>query len=147
MPPRWQTSDWLTAAGLAKLQLTGLPGTERGVNGFAERHGWRHSGKARRRTGCGGGWEYHLSLLPAQALNDLLARRAFVAELRQLLADIDAGVVQPHHIVRQLAILLSLLSSRAADISPLLAARQLSHDLQELADGARREITAVKEAQ
>ncbi len=82
MPPRWQTSDWLTAAELAELQLAGLPGTQRRVNAFAQRHGWRHSGKARRHQGRGGGWEYHLSLLPEATLNDLLARR-FAAQARE----------------------------------------------------------------
>ncbi len=75
MAARWQTSDWLTAAELAGLKLAGLPASKRRINAHAERHGWRDSGKARRRQGAGGGWEYHISLLPDTALDDLLARR------------------------------------------------------------------------
>jgi putative transposase len=59
---------WLTAAEIAAEALPELPATKRRVNAFAERHGWRDfSLKARRRAGAegGGGWEYHIDLLPA----------------------------------------------------------------------------------
>ena len=68
--------EWLTASEIAALRLAGMPATKRGVQKHAERHGWRASTRARRRAGRGGGWEYHISLLPDAALADLLARRA-----------------------------------------------------------------------
>lgn len=42
--------------------------SERAVNKMASKSHWRHqAGKARKRDGSGGGWEYHLSLLPHAA--------------------------------------------------------------------------------
>ena len=42
--------------------------TERAVNQMASKSHWRHQdAKARKREGRGGGWEYHVSLLPQVA--------------------------------------------------------------------------------
>lgn len=65
--------EWFTAAELAEMGLPGLPGTKRGVQMVADRQGWmtRLDGDgepcARKRTGRGGGVEYHVSLLPDAA--------------------------------------------------------------------------------
>ncbi|WP_437871333.1 transposase [Methylorubrum extorquens] len=65
---------WLTAAEIAALTLPGLPTTKRNVNALAESAGWAHrKGLCRLRNQSGGGFEYHLDLLPPDA------RRAYVA--------------------------------------------------------------------
>ena len=92
----WRTSDWLTAGEIAELRLAGMPATKRGVQKHAARHGWRTSARARRRAGQGGGWEYHVSLLPDAALDDLLSRRLAEAGLGQAAGEqvIERGVRQ-----------------------------------------------------
>lgn len=57
--------DWLSARDLAALALPGLPATERGWRDHAAREGWFAAGKARARSGRGGGFEFHIDLLPA----------------------------------------------------------------------------------
>jgi hypothetical protein len=55
----------------ASTDLTGLPGlptTDRGIRIVAKREGW----KSRRRSGRGGGSEYHVGSLPAEARNHLV---------------------------------------------------------------------------
>jgi len=59
--------DWLCARDLAALALPGLPATERGWRDHAAREGWFAAGKARARSGRGGGLEFHIDLLPAAA--------------------------------------------------------------------------------
>ncbi len=67
--------DWLSTAELADLALPGLPATQRGWNEYAEREGWLSlSSKVRQRRARGGGLEYHVSLLPAEALALYAAR-------------------------------------------------------------------------
>jgi len=57
--------EWLTPREIAALSRGEVPGTERNVNQLAKREGWRsRSGMARKVAGRGGGWEYHVSLLP-----------------------------------------------------------------------------------
>ncbi|EAU40193.1 Transposase and inactivated derivative [Fulvimarina pelagi HTCC2506] len=61
--------EWLTAREIAAESLPQLPQTERAVQLLAEREDWvDHPAFARRRTGRGGGMEYHLRLLPTLAL-------------------------------------------------------------------------------
>lgn len=62
-------SAWKTAEEWAAEDLPGLPSTKRGVNAIATREGWRDLGPehARKRTGRGGGWEYHVNCLPDEA--------------------------------------------------------------------------------
>ena len=58
------SSQYYTAAEIA--QAEGV--TERSINNLAKKQGWRGQGnKARKRPGRGGGWEYHVSLLPDMA--------------------------------------------------------------------------------
>lgn len=68
-------TDWLSAAEIADRRLPGLPRSCAGVRGRARLEGWQQGdpyptdpdGKWRRRTGGGGGIEFHVSLLPAKA--------------------------------------------------------------------------------
>jgi transposase InsO family protein len=67
--------SWLTTTELAALALPGLPSTRQGWETLAEREGWVHDGgKVRVRRSRGGGWEYHIDLLPAGALAAYAAR-------------------------------------------------------------------------
>ncbi|KNY13638.1 hypothetical protein AKG11_28305 [Shinella sp. SUS2] len=60
--------EWFTIPELAGLKLPGLPTTERGIHGVAGREGWQaQEGKAQRLQARGGGFEYHVSLLPSLA--------------------------------------------------------------------------------
>jgi transposase InsO family protein len=80
--------QWWTAAELAEAKLPGLPGTARNVNERAGREGWQgrlaRDGRplARRRAGRGGGWEYHVALLPVRA-RLALEKRALAARLAE----------------------------------------------------------------
>lgn len=72
---------WFAAQDIADLAaqgvLPGLPATKRGVNLLADRERWQdHRALARRRAGRegGGGYEYHLDLLP------LASRLTYVAK-------------------------------------------------------------------
>jgi len=60
--------EWLTAREVAAEALPQMPATERAVQMMADRAGWnRDAFRARRRTGRGGGTEYHIGLLPSLA--------------------------------------------------------------------------------
>lgn len=76
--------QWYTAAELADLALPGLARTKRGLNMMADARGWNDPQRAwhakdnpggiwRRRAARGGGSEYHLSALPAEAQMRLAA--------------------------------------------------------------------------
>ncbi|MFD1342914.1 transposase domain-containing protein [Litorisediminicola beolgyonensis] len=67
--------EWWTPKELAEANLPGLPTSERRILERAKRFAWRtHARLARRRTGKGGGWEYHWTLLPEVAQARLLAQ-------------------------------------------------------------------------
>jgi putative transposase len=72
--------EWFTPAEIADLKLAGLPATKRGVNKIAGNKGWNGRTNlagaplARRREGRGGGWEYHYTVFPDRAQQDLVAR-------------------------------------------------------------------------
>jgi transposase InsO family protein len=74
--------DYLSAAELAALALPGLPATKRGVLFAAERGGW----DARERAGRGGGVEYALASLPAEARIAYLGHHVDEIELPASLA-------------------------------------------------------------
>ncbi|TCT39599.1 transposase domain-containing protein [Martelella mediterranea] len=59
--------EWFTSSELAEARLPDLPASRTGVENFGERQGWRESRFARKRKGRGGGYEYHISLLPDAA--------------------------------------------------------------------------------
>lgn len=75
--PPMIAKDWLTAAELAKLGLRGFPTGKSGVLKLVDREEWQDKGVelARRREGRGGGFEFHIDILPAAA-------RHHLAELR-----------------------------------------------------------------
>lgn len=69
--------EWWTAKELTDAGLIDMPGTVQNVNAMAERLNWRAYPKlARRRSGRGGGWEYHWTLLPSRTQAQLLAQVA-----------------------------------------------------------------------
>ncbi|MBW8638962.1 Mu transposase C-terminal domain-containing protein [Hoeflea sp. WL0058] len=69
--------EWLSPREIAALAQGDLPGTERNVNAVARREGWRRlPGKARKAETRGGGWEYHVSLLPGTMQARLMAAHA-----------------------------------------------------------------------
>lgn len=66
MTPEWfSASEILAAAGAA------LPSSVQALNRYAERMGWRDDERRARLKGAG--WEYHLSLLPAEVAARLVA--------------------------------------------------------------------------
>lgn len=68
---------WWTATELAEANLPGLPTSKRRVNALAKRSDWASLREfVRRRSGKGGGIEYHWSLLPDRAKLSLLAERS-----------------------------------------------------------------------
>lgn len=65
--------EWFTIPELAAHKLPGLPQTRRGIDFLAQNSGWKHiEGKARKAERRGGGWEYHIDLLPQSARTRLL---------------------------------------------------------------------------
>lgn len=71
---------YFTPAELSKLSVKGLPGSVQRINSLAAREGWRKktlaggAKAARRRSGRGGGFEYHYSILPAVTVSDLIEK-------------------------------------------------------------------------
>lgn len=65
---------WFTAGELAELKLATLPETESALIRFVKRQDWQSTSLARKRKGRGGGWEYHIDLLPEPARKALDAR-------------------------------------------------------------------------
>lgn len=90
---------WKTTAGWAAEKLDGLPKTRKGVEWVAERDGWRCLGGhlARERKAIGGGWEYHLNILPPEA-QDHYRRKQALAERE---AERDASA---HQLAAQAAV-------------------------------------------
>lgn len=71
-------ADFFTAAELAALKLPGLPQRREHVSRLASKRGW--TGRARQ--GKGGGREFPLSALPAEARAEILRRRVVEATTR-----------------------------------------------------------------
>lgn len=68
---------WWSAAEIAEATLPDMPATKRGVTLVIRRENWRqHPQFSRRRSGRGGGWEFHWKLLPARAQKKLIAERS-----------------------------------------------------------------------
>jgi hypothetical protein len=94
--------EWFNAKALADIELRCLPHSKMGVHNLAQREKWRsrrdRMGRAlaRRKQGRGGGWEYHYTLLPAEAQEDLTRR--FAKERMVTVGPTpgpQAGVVRP----------------------------------------------------
>ena len=89
-------SAWYTAAELADLRLPGLPGSKKAINNRAASERWTSQKDedgaplARKRSSQGGGWEYHISLLPHAA------RAALAKRVPNVAAPI-AAVAVPNH--------------------------------------------------
>lgn len=72
--------EWYSAAELAQLALPGLPTSTRSVSAYAAEHGWEGATDvnrrvlARKRAGRGGGFEFHIDLLPPIAIKALAAQ-------------------------------------------------------------------------
>ncbi|MBC7313549.1 MAG: transposase, partial [Rhizobium sp.] len=73
--------EWLTSAELAAAKLPDMPQTRQGVELMIAQRGWRATALARPRAGRGGGYEYHVALLPEAAHARLvLAEQAQTAD-------------------------------------------------------------------
>jgi len=93
--------QWFTAAELAGLNLPDLATTARGINMMATRNNWKDQTNtldqplARRRHGSGGGFEYHVTLLPHRAQIKLTAdhrrREAKTAKPARRVTKADIG--------------------------------------------------------
>lgn len=59
--------EWFTSKELVEASLPDLPTTRQGMERLIIQNGWRATDKARQRSGRGGGFEYHVSLLPEAA--------------------------------------------------------------------------------
>jgi transposase InsO family protein len=74
--------EWFSPQELADLALREFPTSKRGWNEFIDAHDWlSQKGKVRRREGSGGGFEYHISLLPAAARLELATREVAASEV------------------------------------------------------------------
>lgn len=83
--------DFLSPSEIVGLGCPALPSTERGLLTLIERHNWR--GDARRirpRAGRGGGWEYHLTLLPSETQARYAARKAAALAVEETAAAREA---------------------------------------------------------
>ncbi|ODR93552.1 hypothetical protein AUC70_11865 [Methyloceanibacter stevinii] len=66
---------WVTVQDLVEVGAGALPTDERALGRYIERHGWRDdAARARLKSGQGGGWEYHYTLLPTDVQCRVLAR-------------------------------------------------------------------------
>lgn len=78
--------EWFTASELAELKLPDLPTTERGIREMAQRANWKSGAHCRKVERRGGGFEYHMAVLPHRAkvmLSAILHRDAAVEETRE----------------------------------------------------------------
>lgn len=65
---RGAAREWYSAGEIVEARSPDLPGTIQAFNRLADAKGWRADpARARRVGGRGGGWEYHLSILPPAA--------------------------------------------------------------------------------
>lgn len=65
--------EWFTTPELAEMRLPDMPATDRGVREMALRMGWQSGPHCRKLERRGGGFEYHMSLLPHRAQVKLAA--------------------------------------------------------------------------
>jgi hypothetical protein len=76
--------DWFSTTDLAALSLPGFPATRGGWDVIAEREGWEgQKDKVRERPARGGGLEYHVELLPPEALVAYAARSIAVVDITE----------------------------------------------------------------
>jgi transposase InsO family protein len=115
--------DWLSPQELADLALPGLPDTKQGWNELIDREGWlQRKGKVRPRRGKGGGFEYHVDLLPPAALAIYAARAIGAVEIAR--DDLAAAAADPQ--AAQLT--LPALESRDARLALIAAADRFARN-------------------
>ena len=73
------SATWFTARQIAELRLPGVPETERGVRKRAAGDDWAF----RDRDASGGGREYPVTALPAEARAELLRAAALAGNARE----------------------------------------------------------------
>lgn len=85
-------TEWFTISELSDLRLPLLPSSTSKLHEFADRHGWKQAeGRFRKLEKRGGGFEFHISLLPSLAQAKLAriaaedAERAATREKRKAL--------------------------------------------------------------
>ena len=105
-------ADFFSAAELAALKLKGLPDRREHVSRLASKMKWTH----RNRQGRGGGREFPLSALPADARGDILRRRLVQATAT------EAATGRPHAPLPSIANLKSRQAERLSARSVLLGA-------------------------
>jgi hypothetical protein len=114
--------DWLSPQELADLALPGLPDTKQGWNELIDREGWlQRKGKVRPRRGKGGGFEYHIDLLPPAALATYAVRAIGAVEIER---DDLAAAAEPQ--AAQLT--LPALESRDARLALIAAADRFARN-------------------
>lgn len=114
--PFWTAGE---IAEIAKARgYSGLPHTERGIRKYAQDNGWNQHGPdlRRKRSGRGGGWEYHFTLTP-DAFQNILGG---LSETRALTARHEAA--QDAKARKVAALNMSSLSARARSVMEARAA-------------------------
>jgi len=105
--------EWFTIPELVALKLPDLPTTERGIHDMAIRLNWKGGQDCRRSARRGGGYEYHMSVLPhrAQVKLSAIAHKEQVREETrearkrahwypwQFMTDLDRMVCHARHAV------------------------------------------------
>lgn len=111
------SDDWLLTGDICRAKLPGLPNTSWGMDTFLKKAGWREvPEKSRERRKNGGGFEYHVSLLPAEAQAAWLAhcqeQRATVPPQAIAATDAKPAFTSPPDLstVRNSALLAELLT-------------------------------------
>jgi hypothetical protein len=72
--PGLPEKQWFTAAEIAAMRLAGFPATGRSILRLADAGGWLRTEKVRRHIGQGGGYEFHITVLPPAVFADFLVR-------------------------------------------------------------------------
>lgn len=115
--------DWLSTSDLVDLALPGMPATQRGWNDFVEREGWvACKDKVRQRVRRGGGLEYHITLLPPEALAAYAARAIGDVALPASVATVAAAEPAATRMT------LSALESRDARLALIAAADRFARN-------------------
>ncbi|MCZ4273332.1 Mu transposase C-terminal domain-containing protein [Maritalea porphyrae] len=134
--------SWLSAqeiADLAKrLNYSGFPTTKRGVQDLARREEWNSNADlCRKRKGRGGGFEYHISLLP-----EILRAGAMAESGKQIVAK-DHAQTRALQDQKRAALTTSELSARQRQVMDARAAILTAIDTRQIHDGSSR-FQAIK---
>ncbi len=81
-----QMKEWLSAAEIAEAGLPDIPTVRNSVSSLASRLGWNaHPILCRKREGLGGGYEYHIDILPPAARMAYVSRFVQAVEVPEVL--------------------------------------------------------------